>query len=128
MLENAVGFIDYTDNELYECDLNDYHADELIETLPDAKPSDTLFQPISKGEIQTARLSEFFCLKVRNRLNRRQVLAFGLDEEGALIQESDSDPLIVIPHALKLNFLRIHHSGRMAGHPGWCKSYQTILK
>lgn len=48
MVENAVGFINNEDSELYECDVSGYYADELIATLADTPPSDPMFQPISQ--------------------------------------------------------------------------------
>lgn len=69
MAKNTVECTDDGDNEQDDCDPDDYHANELITTLPDAQSSVPMFQPISQEELRTAQLSVSLCSEIGKRLS-----------------------------------------------------------
>ena len=103
-------------------------VDELFSTLDEPAPADSTFQPISIEELLKAQLTDAFSVDVRRRLNKAEVNAFDLDDNGILVRTSDKGNQIVAPQSLKDRILHINHYPKLAGHPGGRKMYYKIRK
>ena len=102
--------------------------DEIFSNLDEPATADSKFELISIEELLTAQLTDSFCVDVRRRLNKGEVSAFDLDDNGIIVRTSDKGNQIVAPQSLKELILHIHHYPKLAGHPGGRKMYYKIRK
>lgn len=88
-------------------------------------PADTMFEPISDGELATAQFHKACCVEIRRRLSKRAVLPLG-DVENRIPFRQITHDQVVTSHPQKPRVLLIHHYARLAEHPGE-KSYASLF-
>lgn len=106
-------------------DLGNHIMDEVYATPEPPNLQDTRLTATELDKLVSTQMHDRFCTDILFRLNKREALAFKIDNEGLLDQNAKARPQIVVSDVFKQSVLYITNYTKFASHTGGWKLHHS---